>query len=198
MCMQNQNVNTEIVIAIIGIIGTLLGTVLGWILNNISQQGKLNFYVVSWEDRFLENSAGEIVDSCKKEDVECYSYNCFMDIYNSSAETKIMRNIEIVFANRGAELWCETPDDYNSERFAAGRTQYDKIEPMNIPPKTVMKLSLHNSRWNNGDDLNFLWGVNKVFIRYTNEKNKTKKIKIKHSKMEDYIVKHSTEDTKND
>lgn len=38
--------------AIIGIVGTVIGTVLGWILYNISQRGKLNFYVSDWEYQF--------------------------------------------------------------------------------------------------------------------------------------------------
>lgn len=194
MCPQISNTNTDFLIAFIGILGTLLGTVLGWILNYISQKGKLHFYILSWKDDFLKNLDGTMADSCNKEDVDCYSYKCFIDIYNSSAETKIMRNIEVVFANNNTELWCETPDNYDSRHFTAGCTRYDKIEPINISPKTVMKLSLHNGRWDKDNDLNFLWKVNKIFIRYTNEKNKIKTIKIKHGKLEDYLVKYDMEE----
>lgn len=194
MCHQIQNTNTEFVIAFIGILGTVLGTVLGWILNNISQKGRLHFYVLSWKDDFSKDLDGIVVDSCKKEDVDYYSFSCFVDVYNSSAETKIMRNIEVVFANNKTELWCEIPDNYDTQRFSAGCVRYDKVEPINIPPKTVMKLSLHSGRWDKDNDLAFLWDVNRIFIRYTDEKNKKRKIRIKHGKMEDYLVKYDSEE----
>ena len=141
MCPQIQNTNSEFIIALIEILSTLFATVLGWILNNISQKGILYFYVLSWKDDFLKNSDGTMNDSCKKEDVDCYSFKCFVDVYNSSAETKIMRNIEVVFVGNKKDLWRETPDDYYKKHFAAVCVRYDKFEPMNIPPKTVMKLS---------------------------------------------------------
>ena len=53
--------NTEIMIAIIGVIGTLAGTILGWGLNSLSQRGKLNFYVHSWKEEFQVNKIGEMV-----------------------------------------------------------------------------------------------------------------------------------------
>lgn len=195
MCPHLQNTNTDFFIAIIGVLGTLLGTVLGWILNNISRKGKLQFYVLSWKDSFLKDIGGVSADSCKKEDVDYYAYECSIDVYNSSSETKIMRNIEVVFANNDTELWCERTNDYDSKYYIVGIPQYNELELINIPPKTAMKLSVQNSRRDRDNgELDFLWESNKIFIRYTNEKNKTKTIKIKHGKLEDYLIKYDIEE----
>lgn len=84
--------NSEITTALIGVGATLAGTVLGWVLNNLSNRGKLNIFVSSWEDSFkYNNSIGEMVPCSKKEDVQSYSYKVSFDLYNSSGNTKIMR-----------------------------------------------------------------------------------------------------------
>ena len=54
----------DFLMALLGIIGTLLGTILGWILNNISQSGKLKIYLLEWKDRFQkQDSLGGFVES---------------------------------------------------------------------------------------------------------------------------------------
>lgn len=89
--------------AIIGVAGTLAGTALGWFLNVFSNKGKLKIYVSSREDEFEKNEMGEIVPATNTDDVECYAYKCFLDIYNSSNETKIMRDIQVVFSDEKNE-----------------------------------------------------------------------------------------------
>ena len=85
--------DTEINAAILGIIGTLLGTIVGWLLNNISNSGRLNLYVANWKDEFKYNSMGSMVPSHSFEQTEYYSYTLDLELYNSSSRTKIMRNI---------------------------------------------------------------------------------------------------------
>ena len=51
----------EILIAFLGILGTLVGTILGCFLNALSQKGKLNVSVTSWKDKFEYNSVGSMV-----------------------------------------------------------------------------------------------------------------------------------------
>ena len=41
--------NSEIITALIGVGATIAGTVLGWMLNNLSNRGKLNIFVSSWK-----------------------------------------------------------------------------------------------------------------------------------------------------
>lgn len=110
-----------------------------------------------------------------------------------------MRNIEVVFANNNTELWCEKTNEYDSKYYIAGIPQYNELDLINIPPKTAMKLSVQNSRRDRDNgELDFLWEVNKIFLRYTNERNKVKTIKIKHGKLEDYLIKYDIEEENDD
>ena len=171
--------STEMQIAIVGVIGTLAGTVLGWLLNNISQTGKLNFHLLKWQDEFKFNSSGVLKPSSSKEETKHYSYKLSLDIYNSSGETKIMRDIEIVFANRKKILFSDTPKDDSTVYKTQFSWRYDDLKAINIAPKTVLTLDLHNGFWAKEDDnFSLLWKTDNVYLRYKNEKNQNKKVKI--------------------
>lgn len=86
--------------AFFGIIGTLLGTILGWLLNQLSSKGKLKIFPAKWEDELYYLYAG-----CKRtaeavEQIQYYSYQCELDIYNSSSEPRIMRDVHVIFTNK--------------------------------------------------------------------------------------------------
>jgi hypothetical protein len=176
--------------AIIGVAGTLLGTALGWFLNVFSNKGKLKFYVSSWEDEFEKNEMGEMIPATNTDDVECYAYKCFLDIYNSSNETKIMRDIQVVFSDEKNEWNSVIPKDYNT-LHGTHINCYDDILPLNIPPKTILKVVLYNYWWASENNLDFLWKSKVVFLRYTDENNKVKEIKINDEKYAEYFEKHS-------
>lgn len=136
--------DSEITTALIGVVATIAGTVLGWVLNNLSNRGKLNIFVSSWEDSFKHNSIGQMVSCCKREEVECYSYKVSFDLYNSSGNTKIMGNIQIVFTDEKNDIEKYTTKDYATKRYSHLMVFYDDVEPINIPPKAVIKLDLHD------------------------------------------------------
>lgn len=184
MCSQIQNTNTDFIIAIIGILGTLLGTVLGWILNNFSNKGKLNIYVSSWNDRFQTNQMGVMVETCSKDEIESFHYEVAFDIYNSSGNPKIMRNIKIVFNDGVKDIIGHL--DYDEYINTETKNIYNKVGPLNIPPKAVEKLKLHGNAWARDDEtnkqkqsFNFIWNTKKIYLVYTNEKNKVKRKLIK-------------------
>ena len=84
--------------AMVGVIGTILGTVLGWFLNSISNRGRIKLFVSSWENEFrCRNEYGDMVKPPAPEKVEYFSCSFALDIYNSSGEPKIMRNIQIAY-----------------------------------------------------------------------------------------------------
>lgn len=185
--------DTELQIAILGIIGTIGGTILGWFLNNLSQKGKLNIFISSWKDEFeSRGEMGCMVKSSSIEQTERYLYRLSMDLYNSSGETKIMRNIEIVFAKNKCELKSIVPKDDATEVSSKFSIRYDDIEPINISPKSVKKIVVHNSFGK--EDLNFIWETNNVFLRYINEKNKIKVVPIKKEIYRDYFTNNDREE----
>lgn len=187
---------TELQIALLGILGTLGGTVLGWFLNTLSQKGKLNIYVSSWCDKFQYNDeSGFKRPSLSIGQTESYVYHLSLDLYNNSGTTKIMRNIEIVFAADKTELSRSVPKDDATRRYSGPANFYDAVEPINIPPKTVLKIDLHEGYWK--DSLNFIWKVDRVFLRYTDGKNKTRTLPIKKEIYKDYFINHKTEEQNN-
>ena len=61
--------------SMIGVIGTLLGTILGWVLNSLSQKGKISIFVNKWKQSFKYNNSGFIEECPIKDKVEFYSYD---------------------------------------------------------------------------------------------------------------------------
>ena len=150
--------DNEITIALIGVGATIAGTVLGWMLNNLSNRGKLNIFVFSWNDSFEHtNSIGAMVPCSKREEVQCYTYEVSFDLYNSSGNTKIMRNIQIVFTDGKDDIEKHTPKDDATKRYSHPMVFYDDVEPINIPPKAVIKLDLHNGAWDKDGELDFIY-----------------------------------------
>ena len=173
----------------LGVAGTLLGTILGWLLNHFSQKGKLNVYVRLWQDSFQHNHKGIMSTCTSAAQAAYYSCDLSLDVYNSSAETRIMRNIQIVFAKGKTEIMVRTPDDRKTERFGAGCTKCDTVGPINIPPKSIVTVDLHYGEWDENKSIENYWKVNKIFLRYTDEKNKVKKIPISSKNYADYFPK---------
>jgi hypothetical protein len=169
--------------AIIGVIGTILGTILGWILNSVSSHGKLNVHISSWKEAFEYNKLGCMALSLSKEQTEYYSYQLTLDLYNSSGEAKIMRNIAIRFSNDKCVLHKSVPKDDNTMRHSGSGCFYNDIVPMNIPPKSIIQLKLHDGSWHQNGGLDYIWKTKKICLTYIDERNKTKEVSIK---SEDY------------
>ena len=165
----------DIALAAIGVAGTLLGTLFGWALNSFSNRGKLNLFVSGWKDEFMSRAGGYSTLSKSIEEARGYKYSLSLDLYNSSALTKIMRDIKIIFTDDKSVLWSGVPDDKTTEKFTAGTVWYNKIEPVNIPPKTVIKLCLRDCIWNSKGEMDFIWNARKVYLQYTDEKNRRRK-----------------------
>lgn len=183
--------------AIIGVIGTLAGTVLGWLLNNLSQSGKLNIYVSSFTDSFQHNKIGCMVPSSSVEETEYYSYKLILDLYNSSGTAKIMRNITVVFSDGKNDLLKSIPHDEQTRRTAGHACFYNDVGPINIPPKSIIQLNLHRGAWRSEGGLDFIWKTQKVYLTYLDENSKLKKFKIKTELYRNYFENHKTEDMKN-
>ena len=158
-----------------------------------ASQGQQRTAMISFKlacAELAKNEMGEMVSATNMDDVECYAYKCFLDIYNSSNETKIMRDIQVVFSDEKNEWNSVIPKDYNT-LHGTHINCYDDILPLNIPPKTIIKVVLYNYWWKSENDLDFLWKSKVVFLRYTDENNKVKEIKINDEKYAEYFEKHS-------
>lgn len=178
-----------IVTAIIGVVGTLLGTILGWCLNIVSNRGKIRIYISSWSEKFLCYKLGVQTISNSQGETELFEYECSVDIYNSSSETKIIRDIKIDFYDGKRILFSSTPFDENTKRFASGRTIYDTIVSQNIPPHSVINLKMTAGVWIKESNLSELFNTKTIYLEYNNEKNKRKKVIVKRVNYNDYFDK---------
>ena len=198
--IQQPSIDTiELVAAAIGVIGTLLGTVLGWVLSNISKRGKLHFYVSKWSDSFQQNdNYGGMKDSTNIEETEYYSYQLSLDIYNSSTEPRIMRDIRIVFNNRKKDIEFSIPEDDKTKRTHGGMWFYDCLEPLTIPAKSVLQLELHNGKSKKENKGLYIWETKKIFLKYRNNKNRQKKVLLNKEDYSIYFENHPQEENDNE
>lgn len=187
-------INSEIATALIGVGGTIVGTLLGWILNSISQKGKLQIFVSSWENNFEYNNKGFMIPSSSKEQTKSYRFELVLEVYNSSQNAKIMRNIRVVFSNEKKDLRTFIPKD-NSTKYNSGlMSVYDDVAPLNISPQTVLQIKLHDGVWKKNNEMDFIWDAKRVYLLYENDKGKTKRILIHEESYCDYFENHLTEE----
>ena len=172
--------DNEVIIALIGVGGTLAGTVLGWVLNNITNRGKLQIYTSKWKDCFeRHDNYGGVCSAESRSETNGLSCDYSLDMYNSTGNVRIMRDIKFVLSDDKNDFETQIPNDATTRRTSAGRVRFDEINALNIPPKTVMRLDLHNGIWNHECIPDFIWKVKKVYLTYTDEKNKSHRVLIK-------------------
>lgn len=175
----------NIITALIGVGSTIAGTLLGWLLNSASNKGNLNIYVVNWNEK-LENKSNSgygvplYADAVSRGAVNHYSYSGSIDIYNSSNNTKIMRDFKIIYLD-GKKILKETVPIDDSPKHTVSEhlpAQFNNIGVINIPPKSIISINLHKSIGQSKDDVDFLWNSKTILVQYKDEKNniKTKKI----------------------
>lgn len=183
--------------AIIGVIGTLVGTILGWVLNNISQRGKLNVYISQWSDDFDYNEGVTISDLNAIQQTYSYSYKLTVDVYNSSAETRIMRDIRIVFKRDKNVLYTITPNykaDTKTVLGGVALTSHSKISTVNVSPKSVVSYNFYNHIHNNQGATDCFWEINNIALTYRNEKDKIIVVPIKKEDYRNYRNNHFVEE----
>lgn len=93
-----RHTSKRILTALIGIMGTVLGTVLGGPLARFLV-GKGFRYISAYQEGFEFNKASVKSPASSFYDTEAYFYQLSLNVYNSSCDTKIIRNHRIEFLN---------------------------------------------------------------------------------------------------
>ncbi len=180
--------SSEMQLATLSVLGTLAGTLLGWVLNNLSRLGKLNFFVTSWEEHITFNQMGVMTSSRSKEESENLQYVLKIDIHNSSMTPMILREVNVVFADKNKAVWESVPSDVSTRRFGGGSYRYDNLLVVNMPAKTVEAFELTGHANLKDPQLQELWNATNVFFRYKDQKNKLRKVKINLVEYNDYFT----------
>ncbi len=165
--------------AVFGIIGTLLGTILGWLLNQLSSKGKLRIYTSSWEDRMTHHDNYGSVSEIKSADqLQFYSYKSSLDIYNSSSEPRIMRDVHVIFTNKKVTLLSGVPFDAESLHGDSRLPFYNEITPITVSAKSAVRIKIRNSEQSGEGRESFIWNTKRIYLTYRNEKNRLKRVLI--------------------
>lgn len=166
----------------------LFGVFVGWFLSWITQKGRLRLFANNGINAKFSNGEGVLVDT--KEKVNCFSYNISLDVYNGSNSTKIMRDIQVSFENKGGVVKKSIPYD-NSKTIQGRVPSYTNVGVINIPPKSVIHLDLRNYFWNK--EMDFIWDVTVVKLLYKNSKGSCKSVKIEKLDYKNFDFKHQEE-----
>ena len=158
---------------IIGVIGSILGGVVGWWLNNLSRKGKISIFVDGINGKFQSAEGAEV---SSLEEADNFYYNPNIEIYNSSSDAKIMRDIKIVFGGENKELLVEIPYD---KAFNHSWQIHKQVKALNLPAKSTVSIELYG--WINKEDLAKVCNSTKVFLYYKdeNDKQQTKLLEVK-------------------
>ena len=171
--------STDMQVAIVGVIGTVCGTVLGWLLNNLSQSGKLSCYIQTWTEKMCGSFYGCQTQAEMLNEAESYNYSVSLEVYNSSSTSKIMRQIEIVFCSGKTVLKIDVPQDDMTRRSSGPLVYFDDIGPKNISPKTVGRIEMHGGWWKKDEPFDPALNATEIYLRYHDENNKEVKILLK-------------------
>lgn len=171
-------ISDELLAGVLGIIGTILGTILGWLLNSLSQKGKLIVYVNNCSEEFSKLEIGCCV-TCDSSEAEYYSCDLTADLYNSSRDTKIMRDIKLLFLDGKKLLFEAIPkDEYTRRKSQGGIPLIDEVSVLNIKSKSVEDIKLHYGMNDSDDNWNSLKDVSVILLSYYDEKNKRRKCNV--------------------
>ncbi len=162
-------IDNGLVEALIGLFGVLVG----WLLSWVTQKGRLRLFANNGINAKFTNENEILVDA--KEDAKCFSYNIALDVYNGSNSTKIMRDIQVSFENKGGIIKKSIPYD-DAKTIRGEVTSPTNVGVVNIPPKSIVHLDLRNYFWNS--DMNFIWDVTVVKLLYKGCRGRCKSVTI--------------------
>lgn len=169
--------------------GTILGAILGWLFSKLSDRGKISIYLRAWEESFIApDRLGGLSEQKKAADAQTYRYSATVEIYNSSRNPNIIRDVHIVFRANKATLFSTVPDDDSTGRQSGPVRFYDEIGAYNIPGNGVVTIKLHGAFSKNNNDLMFLRSADGIWIEYKDGKNKTKRSRLKPANYASYFT----------
>ena len=167
--------------SIVSIFSVILGALLGWLLNVLSQKGKL-YFTIEFKDSFTKDYYGEEQPSTSKEDTVYYGYSLKLVIFNNSQNAQAVHSIKLQLHN-GRKLVQELP-------FVERDGEKGVETPVCINPKSIETIELHY-RWplDYFDNSEGLWTINQVYFIYTDKKGKIRRKKIKKVNYNNYFRK---------
>ncbi|MBU5333575.1 hypothetical protein KQI61_15355 [Anaerocolumna aminovalerica] len=166
-----------ILTSIIGVCGTLFGTILGWILNSLSNKGKIYFSDIEINNRYMglkeDGVSTGYIDNKNK--ATSYYFTVSLNSYNSSNNFMAIKNIRLEFYNGNKLTVSVVPKDDNTMRKSGVKVITDKASIYNIHPKTIMNYKFSYAFHK---DITDIINATKINLIYQNERGKDRTIKL--------------------
>ena len=134
-------------------------------------------FVKKWKEIYQKNEVG-ITKDCNREEAEYYYFNLSIDVYNSSRETKIMRDIRVLFFDKKKLLFSITPMDDAIIRTGDSSARFKEISVVNIPARSVVTINMHKAMNYSDKEWGLLSFAGRVMFSYMDDKNKEKTVEI--------------------
>jgi hypothetical protein len=156
------------------VVGTFIGTITTIIIKNL---GTLKFFINEVELKY-KKLVNEMYQSYEEttnyKDADKCDFSADIDIYNSSENPKIIRELNVVIINKQKITKSFKPYDSNTrKRTNSGLVITDKIGGINLPPKIMTKILIDSDIFSD-EKIPNLKG-SKLYLQYKNEKNKKRK-----------------------
>lgn len=150
---------------ILGIVGTILGTVIGWLLHFISDNiAKTHITVENFEEQKNKNN----------------EYACIFKIYifNDSRKQQCIRNLRLLFVGRNRKTLFESRPSEGKCVFGTVKTKKNEKVSFTAHINCYAQSEYIISDYINGENFGKLMNARKIYLLYSNRKNRSKKIKV--------------------
>jgi len=163
-----------------GIIGALLGVVVTMLMNEyLKSKGKIRFYFQDFKLKYLEKNSEGGYEECEKEkDYTLVRYNFKVQLYNSSENRKILRDIKIVFVGNKGTIY-NIVQNTDSRRVNFDRLISDDVNIINLNPKEIIEIGLEGQISKSSGDIKILRDIDKIYLIAKDSKDRSIKKIIK-------------------
>ena len=160
----------------------IFGVIVGWLLNALSNIGRLNFYIIKWREEFKCFKQGVYTNATSYDETEGYSFQAIIDLFNNSGKQKIMRNMRVILMSKGKQVFECDLRDKKAIKTTVPLTTYEEISVVNIPPYTAIQLDLIGYLKLDEIAIITIKNTDSCYFSYIDDNNKQRKILIdKHS-----------------
>jgi hypothetical protein len=156
----------EIVKEFEGIIGVVFGSVATLVTSHLLKNiGQLHIYFDYWDAYYQgRDSSGGVKRVDPGDQPFTFEFFFEVDIYNSSDNFKILRNVCASFERKGKE-------QLETLLYQSKSLKIDEIKVVNVSPKTILHFDLYG--YIGEDQLDKILNADKVYLKFLNEKNRT-------------------------
>lgn len=161
--------------ATINALSSILGAIVGAGITLFAQRGKLIVSISEIKLNYFVDSGSTIpgIQDTPEVEEECITIECRMDIVNTSATTKVMKDIGVLFSSNRKHIFVST----FWSAFNLSTRQDDSLRVVNIQPHEMKSYHIHTGHIQivSKDEI---ISCDKIFAQYKNENDKLKSVMV--------------------